>query len=70
MATGTVKWFDDEKGFGFITDDAGGKDLFVHFSDVEKKSAGRVTLVEGEPVEFSRENAPKGMKAIEVVRLS
>lgn len=50
MATGTVKWFNPTKGFGFIQPDDGGKDAFVHISAVEK--AGLATLVEGQKIEF------------------
>ena len=50
MATGTVKWFNDRKGYGFITPDQGGKDVFVHISAVER--AGMSSLVEGQRVSF------------------
>ena len=53
MATGTVKWFNDAKGFGFITPDGGGKDVFVHVSAVER--AGMRTLNEGQRVSFDTE---------------
>lgn len=58
MATGIVKWFNSEKGFGFIAPDDGGKDLFVHHSDVN--SAGRVMLDEGQKVEFEVGEGQKG----------
>jgi CspA family cold shock protein len=64
MATGTVKWFSDDKGFGFITPDEGGKDLFVHHTGIV--SDGFRTLAEGAQVEFETEAGPKGPKAINV----
>ena len=65
MATGTVKWFSDEKGFGFITPDEGGKDLFVHHSNIE--GAGFKTLAEGAKVEFEPREGQKGPEATQVV---
>jgi CspA family cold shock protein len=62
--TGVVKWFNDAKGFGFITRDAGGKDCFVHHSAIE--SDGFRSLKEGQRVEFSIEDAAKGPAAVEV----
>ncbi len=64
MPTGTVKWFSDEKGFGFITPDEGGKDLFVHHSGIE--GTGRKTLAEGAKVSFESEASEKGPRAINV----
>lgn len=54
MTTGTVKWFNDEKGYGFISRDEGGEDVFVHFSGIERApgATGRVTLAEAQRVEF------------------
>jgi cold shock protein len=61
MAQGTVKWFDDAKGFGFITVDGGGKDVFVHFSAIQ--SAGFRSLAEDQRVEFEIVQGPKGPQA-------
>lgn len=68
MATGKVKWFNDQKGFGFIAAEVDGKDVFVHHSVIEGE--GFRTLQENEPVEYDFEDGPKGMKAIKVRRLS
>ncbi len=64
MATGTVKWFNESKGFGFITPDDGGKDVFVHFSAIA--SEGFRTLAEGQKVTFDVEEGPKGPQAANV----
>ena len=64
MATGTVKWFNDEKGYGFITPDEGSKDLFVHFSNISGE--GFKSLTEGARVEFEEREGQKGPEAIEV----
>ena len=64
MATGTVKWFSDEKGFGFITPDDGGKDLFVHHTGIN--SGGFRTLAEGAKVTYDAEPGDKGPKAVNV----
>ena len=64
MATGTVKWFSDSKGFGFITPDGGAEDLFVHFSGIA--SSGYRALVEGQKVEFNVIEGPKGKQAVDV----
>ncbi|MCA1938839.1 MAG: cold-shock protein [Dechloromonas sp.] len=61
MATGSVKWFNDSKGFGFITPEGGGEDLFAHFSAVQ--SNGFKTLAEGQRVSFDITNGPKGKQA-------
>jgi CspA family cold shock protein len=67
MATGKVKWFNDQKGFGFIMAEATGKDVFVHHSVIE--GSGFKTLLENENVEYEFEESPKGMKATKVRRL-
>ncbi|MGV7208756.1 cold-shock protein [Oxalobacteraceae bacterium A2-2] len=59
--TGTVKWFNDSKGFGFIAPDAGGADLFAHFQDIQ--SNGFKSLSENQRVSFVRSSGPKGDKA-------
>ena len=64
MATGTVKWFNDDKGFGFITPDEQGADLFVHHSGIN--TDGFRTLAEGARVSYDSEAGPKGPKAINV----
>jgi CspA family cold shock protein len=64
MASGTVKWFNPEKGYGFITPDDGGKDLFVHYSAIQ--SDGFKTLNEGQKVEFEVTEGQKGPQAVNV----
>jgi CspA family cold shock protein len=67
MATGTVKWFSDDKGFGFITPDEGGRDLFVHFSGII--GDGYRSLAEGAKVSYDEESGEKGPKAVNVQRM-
>ncbi len=64
MATGTVKWFNESKGFGFISPDDGSKDVFVHFSSIA--SEGFRTLAEGQKVSYDVEDGPKGPQATNV----
>ena len=66
MAQGTVKWFNDSKGFGFITGDDG-KEVFVHHTSIQGE--GFKSLAEGDKVRFDTEDGPKGLKAIHVVKL-
>ena len=61
MSTGTVKWFNEAKGFGFITPDDGGKDLFAHFSAIQQ--SGFKTLSEGQKVSYDKTTGPKGDQA-------
>jgi CspA family cold shock protein len=65
MATGTVKWFNDAKGYGFITPDGGGDDLFVHHTGIA--GGGYKSLAEGAKVEFESTQGPKGPQATNVV---
>jgi cold shock protein len=64
MATGTVKWFNDTKGFGFITPDGGGKDLFAHHSAIQ--ASGHRTLKEGQKVSFDVTQGQKGPAAANI----
>ena len=64
MATGTVKWFNNDKGFGFITPDEGGKDLFVHHSAIQTN--GYRSLEDGARVNYDSEDGDKGPKAVNV----
>jgi CspA family cold shock protein len=64
METGIVKWFNSEKGYGFITPDSGGKDLFAHFSAIQ--GAGYKSLEEGQRVSFTAEQGQKGPQATNI----
>jgi CspA family cold shock protein len=64
MAQGTVKWFNEAKGFGFITPEGGGKDLFAHFSQIQ--GSGFKTLQEGQKVEFVPADGAKGPQATQI----
>jgi CspA family cold shock protein len=68
MATGSVKWFNEAKGYGFITPEDGSKDLFVHFSNI--KAEGYKTLAEGAKVSFESRQGDKGPEAIDVTPIS
>jgi CspA family cold shock protein len=65
MVTGTVKWFNESKGFGFIAPSDGSADVFVHFSAIQ--GDGFKTLAEGQTVEFEVEQGPKGLQAAKVM---
>ena len=67
MRTGTVKWFSDDKGFGFITPDEGDRDLFVHHTGIEME--GYRSLAEGLRVSYEEEQGDKGPKAVNVQKL-
>lgn len=68
MATGTVKWFNNAKGFGFICPDQGGDDIFAHYSTIDMN--GYKTLKAGQPVEFEVQAGPKGSHATSIVPTS
>ena len=67
MATGTVKWFNDSKGFGFISPDGGGEDLFAHFSAIQ--GGGFKSLAENQKVSFDLVDGPKGKQAANINKI-
>ena len=67
MIQGTVKWFNESKGYGFITPEDGGQDLFVHFSEIQGE--GYKTLREGDKVNFDKGQGQKGPQAIKVEKI-
>jgi cold shock protein len=67
LPTGTVKWFNDQKGFGFITPESGGRDLFVHYSGIS--GGGYKSLQEGSKVAYEEQVGDKGPKAVNVEKL-
>ncbi len=69
LVNGTVKWFNDEKGYGFIQQENGGDDVFVHFRQVNNETGGRVTLAEGQAVTFEIGEGQKGPQAENVTPL-
>ncbi|AKH19814.1 cold shock domain-containing protein CspD [Sedimenticola thiotaurini] len=68
MATGTVKWFNNAKGYGFVTPDQGEQDIFIHFSAISMD--GYKTLKEGQKVQFELEEGPKGLHAANLQSIS
>jgi cold shock protein len=67
MATGTVKWFNDQKGYGFIAPDDGGKDVFVHHTAIQEQ--GFRSLKEGQKVQFDLQQDAKGGRAVNVTKV-
>ncbi|MDD5449252.1 MAG: cold shock domain-containing protein [Candidatus Omnitrophica bacterium] len=67
MPTGTVKWFSDQKGYGFIVPDGGGKDIFVHHTGID--GTGFKSLKEGDKVQYEVSQSPKGEQAIKVAKV-
>lgn len=67
MPTGTVKWFSDQKGFGFIIPDGGGKDIFVHHTGID--GSGFKSLKEGDKVKYEVTQSPKGEQATSVTKI-
>jgi len=69
LVNGTVKWFNSEKGYGFIEQDNGGKDVFVHFRNINNSGYGRVNLDDGQKVSFEITDGEKGPQAENVTAL-
>ena len=69
MNNGTVKWFNSEKGFGFISNDNGGGDVFVHFSAIRDESNGYKSLADGQKVTFDTEPDPKDSKKLRAINV-
>ncbi len=69
LVNGTVKWFNSEKGFGFIEQENGGKDVFVHFRNINKSGYDRVSLDDGQKVTFEVTNGEKGLQAENVTQV-
>ena len=69
LVNGSVKWFNSEKGFGFIEQENGGKDVFVHYRNINSTGYGRVSLEEGQKVSFVVTNGEKGLQADNVTAL-
>jgi len=69
LSTGTVKWFNDEKGYGFIEQENGGSDLFVHFRQVNNNTGGRVSLNDGQKVTYEIGEGQKGPQAENVTAI-
>ena len=69
LVNGSVKWFNSEKGFGFIEQENGGKDVFVHYRNINSTGYGRVSLEEGQKVSFVVTNVEKGLQAENVTAL-
>ena len=69
MNNGTVKWFNDAKGFGFISDDNGGDDVFVHFSAIVTQDSGRKSLYEGQKVTYDTETDPMDSRKLRAVNV-
>ena len=69
LVNGSVKWFNGEKGFGFIEQENGGKDVFVHYRNINSTGYGRVSLEEGQKVSFVVTNGEKGLQAENVTAL-
>lgn len=65
---GRVKWFNSEKGYGFITPDDGGRDVFAHYTGIKQEGKNRRDLADGDAVEFTVQQSDKGPKAMDIVK--